>query len=180
MTTPTKRLDRFVRDRRGVSAIEFAIIAPLLILAYFGLAELCGAMLAERKASHVASAIGDLTAQASTLSLANVSDIFQAGDIIMSPDSTATLDMRITCIQENSAGTAATVLWSEGSGMTPLAAGTAMTVPANLITANQSIIKSEVTYTYTVPVAYMLPSAFSYAPVFYYRPRIVDPIPTPS
>jgi hypothetical protein len=37
-----------------------------------------------------------------------------------------------------------------------------------------------VTYTYTVPVAYVLPSAFTYTDTFYLRPRIVDPIPRTS
>ena len=29
---------RFFRDRRGVAAVEFALIAPVLILLYMGLA----------------------------------------------------------------------------------------------------------------------------------------------
>jgi Flp pilus assembly protein TadG len=180
MMRPFTRLARFLRDRKGVSAIEFAIIAPLLILAYFGMAELCGAMLAERKTSHVASSIGDLVAESASLTTSDVTDIFAAGDIIMSPDSTTGLEMRVTCIQENASGTAATALWSEATGMSPVAAGATMTIPANLITANQSIIKAEAVYTYNVPVAYLLPAAFTYSPVFYYRPRIVDPIPAPS
>jgi Flp pilus assembly protein TadG len=181
MIRPFQRLARFVRDRKGVSAIEFAIIAPVLILAYFGLAELCGAMLAERKTSHVASSIGNLVAESASLTTSDVTDIFAAGDIIMSPDSTTGLEMRVTCIQENAAGTGNAVLWSEGSGLSPIATGTSVsTLPANLITANQSIIMAEAVYTYNVPVAYLLPAAFTYSPVFYYRPRIVDPIPAPS
>jgi Flp pilus assembly protein TadG len=39
-------LNRWRRDRRGVSAVEFAFIAPVLILFYFGVAELCSALLA--------------------------------------------------------------------------------------------------------------------------------------
>ena len=51
----TGLLPRFERDRRGVSAIEFALIAPVLIFAYFGLAELSGALLADRRAAQIAS-----------------------------------------------------------------------------------------------------------------------------
>ena len=50
-------LKGFARDRRGVSAIEFAFIAPVLIMIYFSVAELCEAMLAQRKVAHAASAV---------------------------------------------------------------------------------------------------------------------------
>ena len=49
----------FWRDPRGVSAVEFALIAPLLILMYCGMAELSLAMMAQRRLSNIASAIGD-------------------------------------------------------------------------------------------------------------------------
>ena len=59
---------RFRKDRRGVAAVEFALIAPAMVLLYCGLVELCQAVIAERKANHVASAIGDLVTQAETVS----------------------------------------------------------------------------------------------------------------
>lgn len=177
MSGKTTSIKRLPKDTRGVSALEFAFIAPVMILAYFGLAELCGAMLAERKASHAASAIGDLVAQASVIHDSDITNIFTIGGIIMTPNSSTTLGMRVTSVQENSTGTATTVGWSDASGtMTANTAGAAIAIPANLIAANQSIIRSDVSYTYNVPVAYLLPSAFTYNYTFYLRPRIADPI----
>jgi Flp pilus assembly protein TadG len=174
-------LARLPGDKRGVSAIEFAFIAPVLIMAYFGLAELCGAMLAERKASHAASAVGDLVAQASVIHDTDISNIFSIGSIIMAPNSSTTLGMRVTSVQAGATATATTVGWSDASGtLTANAVGANITIPANMITAGQSIIESDVTYSYTVPVAYVLPSAFTYNYTFYLRPRIVDPIPRVS
>ena len=40
------RLKRLRRDERGVSAVEFALIAPVMILFYFGLAEVTQVMIA--------------------------------------------------------------------------------------------------------------------------------------
>ena len=57
------QLKHLIKDRRGAAAVEFAFIAPVMILMYYGLAELTQAMMADRRASHVASAIGDLVAQ---------------------------------------------------------------------------------------------------------------------
>ena len=181
MMRPLQRLRRLRRDRDGLAAVEFAFVAPILILAYFGVAELCGALLDQRKTSHVASAIGDLTAQYSAPTSTDISNFFAAGQIIMSPSPTTTLQMRISAVQENAAGTAATVIWScATSNWTKIPVSTPETLQTNLIAGGQSVIMSEAQYTYTSPVSYMLPSAFNYSYVFYLRPRIVDPIPAPT
>jgi len=182
MMRPFARTRRFLRDRGGLAAIEFAFVAPILILAYFGVAELCGGMLAQRKTSHVASAIGDLTSQYSAPAPSDINNFFAAGQTIMSPSDTTTLKMRISAVQENAAGTAASVIWScASSNWAVLAKTTAETLPqANMIAAGQSVIMAETQYTYTSPVSYLLPSAFSYSNVFYLRPRLVDPIPDPA
>ncbi len=167
-------------DKRAASAVEFAFIAPVMILAYFGLAELCGAMLAERKASHTASAIGDLVAQSTSIHDSDMTNIFAVGGLVMAPDPSAPLSMRITSVQADSTG-ATTVGWSDASGsMTASTVGSAVTIPAGMIGPSQSIIKADVSYTYQVPVAYMLPSSFTYTDTFYLRPRLVDPIPRVS
>ena len=106
-------LKRLGRDRRGVSAVEFALIAPAMIAFYFGLAEITQALLAERRAGHAASAIGDLVAQSSTISNTEISDIFQIATTIMQPYPTNTLQMRVTSVKANAAG-ATTVAWSSG------------------------------------------------------------------
>ena len=36
---PIRRIARFMRDRRAVSSIEFAIILPLMLVLYLGSAE---------------------------------------------------------------------------------------------------------------------------------------------
>lgn len=183
MMRPFARTRRFLRDRGGLAAVEFAFVAPILILAYFGVAELCGAMLAQRRTSHVASAIGDLTAQYSAPAPGDISNFFAAGQTIMAPSPTTTLNMRISAVQENAAGTTASVLWSCASGTWSTLAKTTpepAVQKANVIAAGQSVIMAEAQYTYTSPVSYLLPSAFTYYNVSYLRPRIVDPIPDPG
>lgn len=168
-------LKRLGRDRRGVSAVEFALIAPAMIAFYFGLAEITQALLAERRTGHAASAIGDLVAQSSTITNTEVTDIFQIATTIMQPYPTNTLKMRVTSVKANAAGVT-TVAWSNGSGMTPYSTGAALSVPAGVIAANQSVIVSEVSYDYDSPVNFFMANAVTFSRKFYLRPRKSDEV----
>ncbi|MEI9965538.1 MAG: TadE/TadG family type IV pilus assembly protein [Caulobacteraceae bacterium] len=165
---------RFGRDRRGVAAIEFALIAPVMVLMYCGLVELCQAMIAERKANHVASAIGDLVAQVETVSTGDLSDIFSIGQTIMSPYNTGTLQMRVTSVTLDSTGKPK-VTWTRSNNWTAstLKVGDQVTLPVTL-NPGDSIIMSESKYSYTSIFHYVLPKALNYNEAFYLRPRRSD------
>ena len=108
---------RLARDRRGVSAIEFAFIAPIMIACYFAVAELSGAMLAERKASLIASEVGDLVAQAATISASDQTDIFYSRQPPSPHALTAAFNMRVTEIgAESSTGKIFTIAWTQFAG----------------------------------------------------------------
>lgn len=169
-------LAKLRRDNRGVSAVEFALIAPAMIAFYFGLAEVTQALLAERRASHAASAIGDLVAQSSTISNTEVTDIFSIATTIMKPYPTTNLKMRVTSVSANASGTT-TVDWSNAQGgLTAYGTGAAVTIPSGVIAANQSVIMSEVQYSYDSPVDFFMPSAVTFNRKFYLRPRKSDKV----
>ncbi len=167
---------RLWRDQRGVSAVEFAMIAPVLLTFYFGFAETTQAMMAKRRASHVASTIGDLVAQEGTVSNAEMTDMFTIGSTILSPFPTTSLKMRITSVTANSSGVVK-VDWSDGQGMTALTNGTTYTgIPAGLISASQSLIISEVTYSYDSPIKKYVPNTLNWSDKYYLRPRQVNTV----
>jgi len=169
-------LRKLGRDRRGVSAVEFALIAPAMIAFYFGLAEVTQGLLAERRAAHAASAIGDLVAQSSTISDAEISDIFMIASTIMKPYPTGSLKMRVTSVSADASG-ATTVDWSSAEGgLTAHTAGASITIPAGVIAANQSVIMSETSYAYDSPVDFFMPSAVTFNREFYLRPRKSDKV----
>ena len=166
---------RYRKDEDGVAAVEFALIAPVMVLLYFGLVELCQAMIAERKANHVASAVGDLVAQVDTLTASDVDDIFSIGNTIMSPFPVSTLQMRVTSLTANAQGTPL-VDWSRGSGgMTKLATGSTQTIPLTMASGD-SIVMTEAKYSYTSVVQYILPNALNYNETYYLRPRRSDKV----
>ena len=158
-------------DRRGVSAVEFALIAPALIACYFGLAEMCGALMAERKTSHIASAIGDLVAQGTTMTPSGMTDIWTVANTLMAPMPATSLNLRVTSIIAD-ANDKTTIAWSKFQGSwSGVYATPNATVPSGIVAANGSVILSEAAYTYTSPVSDFIPVPMSFYEKFYLAPR---------
>jgi Flp pilus assembly protein TadG len=166
---------RFRGDIAGVAAIEFAFIAPVLILMYFGLADLTEGFICERRVAHSASAVGDLVAQSSSVTPSDISDIFAAAQTIIAPFPIATLEQRVTSVTAD-VNDNQTVDWSQGNGMAPYATGSSMTLPPTAISANQSVIMSEVTYVYTSPINYIFTTPITFSNVYYLHPRISNQV----
>lgn len=97
-------------DDRGIAAVEFALILPLMLMIYLGLVELSRGMRAAQKLDLVAHMLADLTAQkldcpsgASScatgqagLNETDISSIFSAANVIMAPLPTTNLKMTIS------------------------------------------------------------------------------------
>ncbi|HST91027.1 MAG TPA: TadE/TadG family type IV pilus assembly protein [Brevundimonas sp.] len=167
-------LARFRKDESGVSAIEFAMLAPVLIAFYFGMAEFCQGYMAQKRMGHVSAMVADLVAQEETVSAANLTDMFAIGGLIMKPFSTTPLKQRVSSITRTAG--VAKVTWSKGSGMAARVVGETVTLPADLITDGQSIVMSEATYDYDSPVDYLMPSITQFKHSYYLRPRTVDQV----
>ncbi len=173
----------FAADRRGVAAVEFALLAPMLVLAYFGLAELTEGLMAARKVSSVAASIGDLTAQAASTTPGQISDIFTVGQTLMQPFPTTgqVLTMRISSVTVD-ANNVPRIDWSEGQGMTALPKGAAVSLPlatkaqpsdpsTPFIASGQSVIMAEAHYQFVSPVGRYLPQTSDLNDTLYLSPR---------
>jgi Flp pilus assembly protein TadG len=163
------QLKHLIKDRRGAAAVEFAFIAPVMILMYYGLAELTQAMMADRRASHVASAIGDLVAQDTVINTTEITDIFNVGKAIIAPFPTSGLSMRVTSIRKDSTG-AIQVMWSKSSGSMGVLSSVA-SVPNGLIANNESVILAESSYVYNSATKKALPNALTFTQKYYLKPR---------
>ena len=166
---------RFLANTAGVAAIEFAFIAPVLITMYFGVAELTQAMMAARRVSHTGATIGDLVTQGQTINVAAMNDVFTVGQTFMAPYPTTGLQMRITHITTDASNNAK-VDWSQGSGMGALAKNSPIVLPAGVITASQSVVKSEVSYTYTSAINYVIHTPITFTNTYYLRPRLSNTV----
>jgi Flp pilus assembly protein TadG len=164
-------LERFRSDRRGVAAVEFALIAPVAILLYCGFAELTMAMMAERRAAHAASVVADLVAQEPHVTAAEMTDIFNIGNAIMNPFPATPLKLRVTSVTADANGVPQMTWTKVSGGAAPMPAGPVAGVPANLLAAGDSVIQADMQYAYTSPLRMTVPNALSFSNTFYLRPR---------
>jgi hypothetical protein len=86
------------------------------------------------------------------------------------PFPTTPLKLRVTDVKADASGVAK-VIWSRGSGLSPLGTGTASGFPSSLLAAGDSVIMAEVQYTYTSPIHKLLPNALTFKETYYLRPR---------
>lgn len=165
---------RLGRDQRGLAAVEFALLAPLMILLYFGLVEFCQGYMAQKRMGHVASQVADLVAQSDSMTGTQVDDIFMIGGLIMRPFPDAGLSQRVSSVTRNASGVVR-VDWSRGSGMSPLEKDVVITgIPTGLIGNGESLVMAEAAYDYRSPANYLLPGVTKFEQTYYLRPRTVN------
>src|SRR3954454_24657828 len=107
-----RKLRCFTCDDHAVSAIEFALLLPLMITLYLGGVEVSQAVSADRKTTLVAHTVGDLVAQASNVTTADVTNVLNAGAAVAYPFPSSNLKVTVTSVCINAAGTIATVACS--------------------------------------------------------------------
>ncbi len=78
-------LRRLIGDREGVSLIEFAFVAPVLVSLLIGSFEIARFVLLNQKLNRLASNTSDLVTRSETMSLEEIDNIFAAGEYITAP-----------------------------------------------------------------------------------------------
>ena len=68
---------QFSKDEKGVSAVEFALILPLMIVLLFGVIELSSLLTVDRKMTSVTSTVADLVAQDNIVDTGELENLYQ-------------------------------------------------------------------------------------------------------
>ncbi len=105
------RIRSFKRDERAVSAVEFALLAPMMIGLYLGGVEISEGISVDRKVTLAAGAVANLAAQTAALSIADMTNVLDATSTIIAPYSPSPMKITVSCINID-ANKVATVKWS--------------------------------------------------------------------
>jgi len=188
-----RTLKRLVADKRGVAAVEFAFIAPLLFIMYFLTLEVSLAIESNKKVGRIGSMVADLITQQQTMTPSTVDAIMRIGGAILQPYGRSEPKITVTAITISpNPGSTTTVTWSRkmqnGSFSAGQAKGSITTVPATLNVPGTFLIRvtSElpyrpiITWSASGKQALSLEAAFdviNMGETYYLRPRVSTTVP---
>lgn len=183
-----------VHDRSGIAAVEFAVIAPVMLLMFFGTLEFSSGIAVDRKVTLVSRTMADLTSQSISVSSTDLANFKLTGQEMMfpytsTPLANTPLNITISELWIDPTTGNARVQWSQGTS--PRSTSSVVTISSNLIAkdstghviAGQYLIFSEVNYLYVPAVGYVMAKAgITLKDTAYTRPRqtscVIYPTPT--
>lgn len=171
-----RHLRRFAAARRGLAALEFAILLPMMIFLLFGAVDVIDAMGTNRRTENVAASLADVVSRDTEVSDDEITGLWAAMSVLMIPDAAADVRARITSIEVVSSSSAV-VVWSEGHGMSPFSDGASIDLPDDMMLPGTSVILAETEYTYEAPLGILFTGSMDFEHTAYRRSRLVDPIP---
>jgi Flp pilus assembly pilin Flp len=197
------QIRRLHADHRGVAAIEFGMILPIMAAVFLGTVEFGQALSADRRVGLAASSAADTFAALARLSAGGgaaagqittrteADGIFSLMDRLLRPFDTGPLLIEVLSVRARTVGTTTTYVvdWSRNNkGGTPFARGHAFT-PASIATFMEkssmppgvlsrtvdTIIISKVTYDYTPQiVGHFMPTGIRLVETVMKKPREFD------
>jgi len=185
---------RLASDKRGVAALEFALVVPLLLCLYFVTMEVAQAIEVNKKVGRVGSMVADLVTQMQEMNKSELEGIMRIGESTLQPYNRSQPNIIITAIEVTDEATPKIqVVWSrkliDGTFSAGAAKGTAVSdLPPALAIKGSFLIRAESTLAYEPVITWAasakatlgLASAFdgiSMKETYYLRPRMSMSIP---
>jgi Flp pilus assembly protein TadG len=166
---------RFARDRRGVSAVEFAMLLPLMMTLYLGAVEISQGVGIDRKVTLTTRTVADLASQVSSINNADMTNMLNASASVVQPYDSSKLKVTVSAVTIDANGNAK-ISWSDTLNGSKRAVGSAVTLPAALNIANTTLIWSEVSYSYKPTIGYVVTGTLNLSDQIYMRPRLSDTV----
>ncbi len=187
------QIEKLAKDQRGVAAIEFAFVVPVLLGLYFMTMEVSQGLEANKKTSRVGVIVGDLITQQQTISRSEIDAIMRVGEAVVQPYNRSSPSVYVTAIRiTNESVPKVKVVWSRklvnGGASNYLAKDSTTTVPAALKVPGSFLIRAEVKLDYKPVLTWSsseqktlgLASAFDDIQMdetYHLRPRMSQEIP---
>ncbi|WP_062018208.1 TadE/TadG family type IV pilus assembly protein [Aureimonas sp. AU4] len=167
---PKTRL--FKRDSSGIAALEFAMIAPMLLILYMGASDAALAVSLNRKLEGTASTVGDLVGQEETVTKSQLKLILGISQALIQPFDSTKLSAIVTSVTIDANGTTK-VDWSSASGSAvAYTKGATFSLPSSFAThRSRSLVVAETLYTYQPLGGYGFDAVIPMKSISYLTPR---------
>ena len=140
----------FIKDKKGVGAIEFAIIFPVLLVLYLGAFELTVAFNIYKRTASTAGSIGDLVAHQPEVSKAFLATSEHLAAAIFMPYKATDMSIKITGIEVDDKSVAR-VKWSWEKGKNaPYAVNSAIALPSSMSQPKRFFIRTELSISHAI------------------------------
>ena len=169
------RLPEFAKDKRGVSAVEFAMLLPLMLTLYLGGVEVSQGISIDRKVTLTARTVADLVAQVASIDTTGVNAALGAATAIMAPYPDANAKVTVSVVEIDANGNAK-VKWSNTKNGTARAVGSSVTLPSALNVPSTSLVWGEASYTYEPSIGYMVTGTMNLSDQIFMRPRLSETV----
>lgn len=164
---------RLAASTRGVAAIEFALILPVLLLLFLASVDAGRAIAIYMKVRSATYTLDAITNQYTSIQSTDMTSIVGATSVVLTPYSSTPAVVTISQISVNSSSNA-TVSWSYSLNGTALTQGATVTVPSALGTCNSYpcyLIYGQVSYSYSPLFGYFAKNAITLSDSLYVTPR---------
>jgi Flp pilus assembly protein TadG len=167
----SQQLTRFGRDQRAMSAIEFAMVLPVMLTFYLGTAEVSDAVGIDRKVTLTAHTAADLVSQVSSINNADMNNLLSASTAVIAPYNATPLSVTVSLITIDANGSAK-ITWSDSRNGSARSVGSSVSLPTALKVPSTSLVWSEVSYAYKPAIGYVITGTISLKDQLYMRPRL--------
>jgi len=182
MPRPVSVYRRFIASTRGVAAIEFAMILPvmlILLLATFDAGSAIAVYMKVRSATYILAAITNQYSTTTPIQSTDMTAITGATSAVLAPYSSLPVVVVISQLSISAGGkTTATVDWSATLNGTARAVASSVSLPAAIASSTNTcgtypcyLILGEVSYTYTPVFGYFAKGGIALSDSVYATPR---------
>ncbi|WP_428377984.1 TadE/TadG family type IV pilus assembly protein [Lichenicoccus sp.] len=168
---------RLADDRRGVAALELALVAPLMLIMFFGVVEVTQLIRVSNKLDFASQAIENIVAGQNPATVVSVTNAYQGGELVMAPFvGTTNLAVTVASVIFDASGNASLAWQITEGGASAMSVATACGLAKGLGLGSDSVILVQASYSYSAITHYILPSSYALSHVAYGRPRNISTI----
>ena len=175
LTRLSRKVASLRRDQKGVSAVEFAMMLPLMVTLYLGAVEVSQAVAIHRKVTLTARTVADLASQVTSINNADMTNMLTAASAVVAPFPSGELKVTVSAVTIDANGIAR-VAWSDTLNGTARAVNSTVSLPSAVNIPNSQLIWSEVRYNYLPTVGYVVTGALNLFDQIYMRPRLSESV----